>query len=62
MQNIPVRGNYSSEEVGIIGYECEHYPANYHVAHSNVIVEVDNKSNVAIGPNTLSRVLLTPRE
>ena len=59
VQNIPVRGNYSSEEVGIIGCECQHYPANYHVAHSNVIVEVDKKSSITIGANTLSRVLLT---
>jgi phenylacetate-CoA ligase len=59
MQNIPVRGNYSSEEVGVIGCECQHYPGNYHVAHSNVIVEIDKNSSVTVGDNTLSRVLLT---
>jgi phenylacetate-CoA ligase len=59
MQSIPVRGNYSSEEVGVIGCECQHYPGSYHVAHSNVIVEIDKHSSVDIGGNTLSRVLLT---
>ena len=59
MQNIPVRGNYSSEEVGVIGCECQHYPSNYHVANSNVIVEIDKNSTVTIGASTLSRVLLT---
>jgi phenylacetate-coenzyme A ligase PaaK-like adenylate-forming protein len=49
VQNIQVRGNYSSEEVGVIGYECQDYSANYHVAHSNVIVEVDKKTVSPLG-------------
>jgi phenylacetate-CoA ligase len=59
MRAIPVRTNYSSEEVGLIGWECHHYPAHYHVAHSNVIVEVDKYSNVVIGRHTLGRILVT---
>ena len=37
---IPVRANYSSEEVGMIGAECSKFSGYYHVATSNVIVEV----------------------
>jgi len=58
-QNIPVRSGYSSEEVSLIGSECETYPSHYHVAHSNVVVEVDKNSGVAIGDKTLGRILLT---
>jgi hypothetical protein len=28
---IPVRANYSSEEVGLVGSECSMFPGNYHV-------------------------------
>src|SRR6476660_8709096 len=41
---IPIRANYSSEEVGPIGYECAACPEHYHVATSNVIVEVVDAS------------------
>jgi hypothetical protein len=58
-QNIPVRSGYSSEEVSLIGSECEAYPSHYHVAHSNVIVEIDKNSGTAVGDKTLGRVLLT---
>jgi hypothetical protein len=34
-RNITVRGTYSSEEVGLIGWECPTFPSHYHVAHSN---------------------------
>jgi phenylacetate-CoA ligase len=37
---IPVRASYSSEEVGYIGAECSKCPGCYHVATSNVMVEV----------------------
>jgi hypothetical protein len=43
---IPVRGTYSSEEVGSIGFECEKNPDVYHLATSNVIVEVIADSSV----------------
>jgi len=41
---IPIRANYSSEEVGPIGYECATSSGHYHVATSNVIVEVVDAS------------------
>jgi len=58
-RQIPVRGAYSSEEVSLIGAECEHYPYHYHVAHSNVILEVDRNNSVVVGDNTLHRILVT---
>jgi phenylacetate-coenzyme A ligase PaaK-like adenylate-forming protein len=39
-QGIPIRSTYTSEEVGPIAIECEATPGHYHVATSNVIVEV----------------------
>jgi phenylacetate-coenzyme A ligase PaaK-like adenylate-forming protein len=41
---IPIRASYSSEEVGPIGYECAACPGHYHVATSNVIVEIVDAS------------------
>ena len=54
-----MRSGYSSEEVSLIGSECEAFPSHYHIAHSNVIVEVDKTSGVAVGGKTLGRILLT---
>jgi len=56
---IPVRANYSSEEVGPIGYECSVFPGNYHVATSNVIVEVESTNSINVENKNLGRVLLT---
>ena len=56
---IPVRANYSSEEVGYIGAECTDCPGAYHIAQSNVIVETDDSSAMAVGANRLGRVLVT---
>jgi len=56
---IPVRANYSSEEVGCIGVECKDCPGIFHVAQSNVIVEIDKSDSVLVGSNRLGRVLVT---
>jgi len=37
---VPIQSNYSCEECGLIGYECAENPDYYHVAGSNVIVEL----------------------
>ena len=58
-RNITVRGTYSSEEVGLIGWECPTFPSHYHVAHSNVIVEVDKQNGVVVYGKRLGRILLT---
>jgi len=56
---IPVRANYSSEEVGYIAAECKDCSENFHVVQSNVIIEVDNRDSVVVGSNRLGRVLVT---
>ena len=56
---IPIRGNYSSEEVGCIAMECKDCPEHFHVAQSNVIIEVDYRDSVMVGGNRLGRVLVT---
>jgi phenylacetate-CoA ligase len=56
---IPVRSTYSTEEVGCVGVECKYCPGIFHVAHSNVIVEIDNSDAVTVGSNRLGRVLIT---
>ena len=58
-QGVSVRSTYSAQEVGPIGFECEHIPGNYHVATSNVIVEVDTDQSYRLGPHRLGRVLVT---
>jgi phenylacetate-CoA ligase len=56
---IEVRANYSSAEVGPIAFECEVHPGFYHVASSNVIVEVAAEAGAQLGANKLGRVLVT---
>lgn len=56
-QGIPVRATYSCEEVGPIGFECEATPGHYHVATSNVIVELEGSHE--IDGKKLGRVLVT---
>jgi phenylacetate-coenzyme A ligase PaaK-like adenylate-forming protein len=56
---IPVRGTYSSEEVGFIGMECEKIAGCYHVATSNVIVEVIEDDSIQVDGIVGGRVLVT---
>ncbi|MGD0639698.1 MAG: hypothetical protein ABSC22_03030 [Roseiarcus sp.] len=56
---IPTRHSYSCEEVGPIGAECELHPGRYHVATSNVIVEVADDGDVRIAEGRVGKVLLT---
>jgi phenylacetate-coenzyme A ligase PaaK-like adenylate-forming protein len=58
-QGISVRSTYSAQEIGPIGFECEHISGNYHVATSNVIVEVDSGQSYQLGSHRLGRVLVT---
>lgn len=55
---IPIRSNYSSEEVGLIGYECGIHSGHYHAVTSNVIVEVVDTSYDVDGAR-LGKVLVT---
>jgi phenylacetate-coenzyme A ligase PaaK-like adenylate-forming protein len=56
-QGIPVRFSYTCEEAGPIGFECEAAPGHYHVASSNVIVEIEG--SYEIEGRKLGRVLVT---
>src|SRR5262249_13256567 len=58
-EGIPVRSTYSAQEVGPIGFECQHVSGNYHVATSNVIVEVNSDETYQLGSQRLGRVLVT---
>lgn len=57
--DIPVRAAYSSEEVGMIAVECETVAGAYHIASSNVIVEVDDSDPIRCGEHKLGRVLVS---
>ncbi|MGD0865621.1 MAG: hypothetical protein ABSA49_08705 [Rhizomicrobium sp.] len=56
---IPVRSSYSSEEVGLIGSECETIAGSYHIATSNVIVEVTGEDRLQLNGKAVGRVLVT---
>jgi phenylacetate-CoA ligase len=56
---ITTSASYSSAEVGPIGFECARVPGHYHVAHSNVLVEIDRSDAVAFGSHQLGRILVT---
>ena len=56
---IPVRAVYSSQEAGYIAAECKRCPGAFHVAQSNVVIEIDNQNSVIVGGNRLGRVLVT---
>ncbi len=56
---ISVRSGYSCSEVGPIAVECQSNQGFYHVAHSNVIVEVDYDESSIVDNEKLGRVLLT---
>jgi phenylacetate-coenzyme A ligase PaaK-like adenylate-forming protein len=57
--NIPVHGSYSSEEVGLIASECETIPSTFHIATSNVVVEIDADPSVKFENRQMGRVLVT---
>jgi phenylacetate-coenzyme A ligase PaaK-like adenylate-forming protein len=56
---IPISSSYSSSEVGPIAVECYKSPGNYHVAHSNVILEIDNNSAISFNGEVLHKLLIT---
>ena len=56
---IPSLSNYTSGETGPIGYECRMNEGYYHVAHTNVIVESDDKLTTTFDNMTIGRLLIT---
>jgi phenylacetate-CoA ligase len=56
---IPSLSNYSSGETGPIAFECRMNEGYYHVAHTNVIVECDDKLTTTIDGVAVGRLLIT---
>jgi phenylacetate-coenzyme A ligase PaaK-like adenylate-forming protein len=56
---VPSLSNYSAGEIGPIAYECSKNPGYFHVAHTNVIVELDNEVTVSFNGASLGRLLVT---
>ena len=54
-----IRDRYSCEEVGAIAFQCPHSEAHYHVASSNVAVEILDDGGRACPPDTIGRVIVT---
>jgi phenylacetate-coenzyme A ligase PaaK-like adenylate-forming protein len=56
---IPSLSNYSSAETGPIAFECRMNQGYYHVAHTNVMVEYDDKLTTTFDGVTVGRLLIT---
>jgi phenylacetate-coenzyme A ligase PaaK-like adenylate-forming protein len=51
--------NYSAGETGAIAFECRERQGYYHVAHSNVIVEMDDQLTATFNGVSVGRLLVT---
>ena len=51
--------NYSAGETGAIAFECRERQGFYHVAHSNVIVEMDDQLTATFNGVAVGRLLVT---
>jgi phenylacetate-coenzyme A ligase PaaK-like adenylate-forming protein len=51
--------NYSAGELGPIAFECRERQGFYHVAHSNVVVEVDDGLTTTFNGVSVGRLLVT---
>jgi hypothetical protein len=56
---VPSLSNYSAGEMGPIAFECRERQGFYHVAHSNVVVEVDDQLTTTFNGVTVGRLLVT---
>ena len=56
---IPSLSSYSASELGPIAYECAKCPGNFHVAHTNVIVERDSELTATFNNLSVDRLLIT---
>ncbi|HEX2725574.1 MAG TPA: AMP-binding protein, partial [Beijerinckiaceae bacterium] len=54
-----IRDRYSSEEVGAIAFQCPHSDEHYHVASSNVVVEILDENGRRCAPGVVGRVFVT---
>ena len=51
--------NYSATEIGPIALECLKHQGYFHVAHTNVIVEFDDRLTASYNGTSLGRLLIT---
>jgi phenylacetate-CoA ligase len=56
---VPSLSSYSAGEIGPIAQECSRSQGYFHVVHTNVIVECDNRLTVSFNDATLGRLLIT---
>jgi phenylacetate-CoA ligase len=54
-----IRDRYSCEEVGAIAFQCPHSEGHYHVASSNVVVEILDDDGRACPPDMIGHVVVT---
>jgi len=56
---IPSLSNYSAGELGPIAFECSRHQGYFHVAHTNVIVESDDRLTASFNGASVNRLLVT---
>jgi phenylacetate-CoA ligase len=56
---VPCLSNYSAGEIGPIAFECRKQPGFFHIAHTNVVVESDNRLTASHNGALLGRLLIT---
>jgi phenylacetate-CoA ligase len=56
---VPSLSNYSAGEIGPIALECSKHQGYFHVVHTNVIVECDDRLTVSFNGASLGRLLIT---
>jgi phenylacetate-coenzyme A ligase PaaK-like adenylate-forming protein len=56
---VPSLSNYSAGEIGPIALECAKCRGHFHVVHTNVIVECDDKLTASFNGASLGRLLVT---
>lgn len=56
---VPSLSNYSAGEMEPIAFECRERQGFYHVAHSNVVVEVDDQITTTFNGVAVGRLLVT---
>jgi phenylacetate-CoA ligase len=59
MLGATIRDRYSCEEVGAIAFQCPHSDENYHIASSNVVVEILDDGGHSCPPDTIGRIVVT---
>jgi phenylacetate-CoA ligase len=56
---VPCLSSYSAGEIGPIAQECSKLQNHFHVVHTNVVVECDDRLTVSFNGASLGRLLIT---